>query len=122
MFQSNFGKTEAWFVIGGREIDGEKPYVLLGFKGESQGLIGRMYSRDKIIPAMLDCLHLVPIGFERMLDAFHYDTLPLDDMLAKWKKQPALLHQAEGGKQYSLISQSDTDRFTMDRIEVAGRY
>ncbi|HBF39166.1 MAG TPA: mannose-6-phosphate isomerase [Firmicutes bacterium] len=31
-FQSEFGKTEAWYVIGGRSIQGENPYVLFGFK------------------------------------------------------------------------------------------
>ena len=31
-FDSEFGKTEAWYIMGGREIDGEKPYVLAGFK------------------------------------------------------------------------------------------
>jgi mannose-6-phosphate isomerase len=176
VFQSNFGKTEAWFVIGGREIDGEKPYVLLGFKpGITRAHWQDVFERQDI-PAMLDCLHRIPVeagdiflveggiphaigsgcflieiqeptdytlrverttpkgnivpdlachlglGFERMLDAFHYETMPMDDMLAKWKKQPSLLHQAEGGKQFSLISNTDTDRFAMDQIEVTGRY
>ncbi len=31
-FGSEFGKTEAWYIIGGRKIEGEKPYVLFGFK------------------------------------------------------------------------------------------
>ena len=31
-FQSRFGKTEAWLILGGRTINGEAPYVLLGFK------------------------------------------------------------------------------------------
>lgn len=32
LFGSAFGKTEAWYIVGGRQIDGEEPYVLLGFK------------------------------------------------------------------------------------------
>ncbi|MDB5084997.1 MAG: RmlC-like protein, partial [Bacilli bacterium] len=32
LFQSDYGKTEAWYILGGREIDGEQPYVLFGFK------------------------------------------------------------------------------------------
>jgi mannose-6-phosphate isomerase len=32
LFGSAFGKTEAWYVVGGRQIEGEDPYVLLGFK------------------------------------------------------------------------------------------
>lgn len=32
LFQSAFGKTEAWYILGGREINGEDPYILYGFK------------------------------------------------------------------------------------------
>jgi mannose-6-phosphate isomerase len=32
LFNSVFGKTEAWFFLGGREIEKEVPYILLGFK------------------------------------------------------------------------------------------
>lgn len=32
MFSSDFGKTEAWHILGGRWINGQEPYVLLGFK------------------------------------------------------------------------------------------
>jgi mannose-6-phosphate isomerase len=32
LFSSAFGKTEAWYILGGREIDGEAPYILYGFK------------------------------------------------------------------------------------------
>ncbi len=30
-FHSEFGKTEAWYVVATREIDGEAPYLLFGF-------------------------------------------------------------------------------------------
>ena len=30
-FRSEFGKTEAWHVIATREVDGRKPYLLVGF-------------------------------------------------------------------------------------------
>jgi mannose-6-phosphate isomerase len=60
LFGSAFGKTEAWYIIGGRKIDDVEPYVLLGFKpgitrdewvalveaGNTEGLIG--------------CLHRLP--------------------------------------------------------------
>lgn len=32
LFQSAFGKTEAWYILEGRVIDGEAPYILYGFK------------------------------------------------------------------------------------------
>ncbi len=31
VYGSRFGKTEAWIVLGTREIDGEKPYLIVGF-------------------------------------------------------------------------------------------
>lgn len=32
LFKSDFGKTEAWYILDGREINGEAPYILMGFK------------------------------------------------------------------------------------------
>lgn len=32
LFGSPFGKTEAWYILATREIEGERPYVLAGFK------------------------------------------------------------------------------------------
>ena len=32
LFHSPYGKTECWHVLGGREIDGEKPYIYFGFR------------------------------------------------------------------------------------------
>lgn len=34
IFDSRCGKTECWVVIATREIDGEPPYLLLGFNGQ----------------------------------------------------------------------------------------
>lgn len=32
LFNSDYGKTESWYILNGRVIDGEEPYILLGFK------------------------------------------------------------------------------------------
>jgi len=32
LFHSQFGKTEAWYILGGRNIGQELPYIMLGFK------------------------------------------------------------------------------------------
>lgn len=32
LFDSRFGKTECWHILGGREIDGQKPCIYMGFK------------------------------------------------------------------------------------------
>ena len=57
LFSSDYGKTECWHILGGREIDGEKPCIYFGFK---EG-ITREYWKEVFdtqnIPAMLSCLH-----------------------------------------------------------------
>lgn len=32
LFNSPYGKTEAWYVLEGREVNGEKPHIFAGFK------------------------------------------------------------------------------------------
>lgn len=32
ILDSEYGKTEAWYILGGRRVNGEEPYVLMGFK------------------------------------------------------------------------------------------
>lgn len=57
LFHSEYGKTECWHILGGREINGEKPCVYMGFR---QG-VTREYWKEcfvhQDISAMLDCLH-----------------------------------------------------------------
>jgi mannose-6-phosphate isomerase len=57
MLNSAFGKTESWYVLGGREINGEKSCIYLGFKGGITEEIwsALFYAQD--IAGMLDCLH-----------------------------------------------------------------
>jgi mannose-6-phosphate isomerase len=56
-FKSDFGKTEAWYIIGGREVDGELPYILLGFKEEVTKEKWSEYFEKQDIDAMLNSLH-----------------------------------------------------------------
>lgn len=60
-FDSDYGKTEAWYVMGTRMIDEEEPYILLGFK---QGItkekwIRLIESQDR--RAMVESLHKIPV-------------------------------------------------------------
>ncbi len=58
---SRFGKTEGWYILGGREIDGEEPYVLFGFKpGVDKKKWGELFARQDI-QGMIDSLHKVPV-------------------------------------------------------------
>lgn len=60
-FNSEFGKTESWFILGGRTVDGEEPYVLLGFKpGITREKWKKLFD-EQDIQGMLDSLHKINI-------------------------------------------------------------
>jgi len=56
-FNSNFGKTEAWYILGGRNINGEFPYVLLGFKPGITKAKWRELFQKQDIEGMINSLH-----------------------------------------------------------------
>ncbi len=57
LFHSEYGKTECWHILGGREIQGEKPYVYLGFRpGVTPEHWKDCFLRQDI-RAILECLH-----------------------------------------------------------------
>jgi mannose-6-phosphate isomerase len=56
-FKSDYGKTEAWYIIGGREIGGEQPYVLLGFKPGITKSQWKQYFDEQDIDGMINALH-----------------------------------------------------------------
>ncbi len=62
LFDSEYGKTECWHILGGRTIDGEEPCIYLGFKeGITREKWKDVFDRQDI-PAMLDCLHRIPVN------------------------------------------------------------
>ena len=57
LFDSEFGKTECWYIVGGRTIGDEPPCIYFGFKeGITREKWKDIFDRQDI-PAMLDCLH-----------------------------------------------------------------
>jgi mannose-6-phosphate isomerase len=55
------GKTECWYVLDTRSVDGVDPYVLVGFKeGVDRRRWESVFERQDI-PAMEDCLHRIPV-------------------------------------------------------------
>lgn len=57
LFQSNYGKTECWHILGGREINGEQPSVYLGFReGITRERWMELFKRQDI-QGMLGCMH-----------------------------------------------------------------
>lgn len=58
---SSFGKTESWYVLNCREIDGEKSVVYMGFKkGVTKEKWKRLFLNQDIV-GMLDCLHKIAV-------------------------------------------------------------
>jgi mannose-6-phosphate isomerase len=56
---SNFGKSECWIILGGREINGEKPHVFFGFKeGVKKAEFERCFTTQDI-PGMISLLNKV---------------------------------------------------------------
>lgn len=60
-FNSEHGKTESWLILATREINGEKPYILLGFKPDATPEQFRRAVMVQDIPAMTACLHKFPV-------------------------------------------------------------
>lgn len=57
LFQSDFGKTECWHILGGRVINGQPPSIYLGFKpGVTRKQWQDLFKRQDF-PGMLHCLH-----------------------------------------------------------------
>lgn len=57
LFNSPYGKTECWHILGGRSIHGEQPCVYLGFqKGVTRETWQKLFSVQDV-EGMLSCLH-----------------------------------------------------------------
>ncbi|WP_406684002.1 hypothetical protein N1F78_15110 [Seonamhaeicola sp. MEBiC1930] len=61
MLNSNFGKTESWYVLNKREVGGEKPVVYMGFKEGVTPEIWKQHFLNQDIAGMLNCLHRIEI-------------------------------------------------------------
>lgn len=170
IFNSEFGKTEAWYILDATAIDGEEPCVYFGFKPHvTRDMWKEIFDRQDI-PAMLDCLHKIPVqsgdsffipgglphaigkgcflaevqeptdftmrtelitpgglkihenqchqgvGYEKMLDCFHYEGDSLEGICNKWKATPTTLTEKEGVLVSSLIDEKFTDLFQMRTV------
>ena len=61
LFHSDYGKTEAWYILGGREIGGEQPHILLGFKEDvTKQQLQALFDRQDIA-GMAALMHKVPV-------------------------------------------------------------
>ena len=61
LFHSDYGKTEAWYILGGREIGGETPHILLGFKEDvTKETLRDLFDRQDI-NGMASLMHKIPV-------------------------------------------------------------
>lgn len=172
IFQSDFGKTEAWYILGGRTVEGVPPYFLFGFKpGVTRKKWLELFDAQDI-DGMINSLHKVPLkegevllieggvphaigsgcylieiqeptdytlrverttvrgdtlpdiachqgaGFEKLMDGFHYDAFDFEETMNRWRLQPKVIRETDGGKAVELIGSSHTDRFRMHRLDI----
>lgn len=61
ILNSDFGKTEAWVILGGRVVNGEEPYVLLGFQPGITRQKWQTLFEKQDIPGMIEALHRFPV-------------------------------------------------------------
>ena len=59
------------------------------------------------------------VGYEKMLDCFHYEGLTLEETLARWKAEPKEIERQTGGTEKSCIDERVTELFTMRLVDVA---
>ena len=61
-FNSNFGKTEAWYIIGGREIGGRKPYLLAGFNDKLDEEVFKKEARTGVFDTGAEMMHELSVA------------------------------------------------------------
>lgn len=61
LFHSPCGKTEAWIVLGGRVIDGEEPYLLMGFNERFDWEVFRREALSGVMEKSVEMMHRYPI-------------------------------------------------------------
>lgn len=60
-FQSDYGKTESWYVLDTLDLDGDEACIYFGFKPHVTKEMWREIFDKQDIDAMLDCLHRIPV-------------------------------------------------------------
>ncbi len=61
LFQSDYGKTEAWYILAGRVINGEDPYILMGFREDVTPARLRALFDAQDIQGMAALMHKIPV-------------------------------------------------------------
>lgn len=61
LFGSDYGKTESWYILNSRVIDGEEPYILLGFKRHVTSEKWKELFDKQDIAEMQEYMHKIPV-------------------------------------------------------------
>ena len=61
ILNSEFGKTESWYVLDTREVDGEESVMYMGFKKHVTPELWKSHFETQNIKGMLDCLHKIKV-------------------------------------------------------------
>lgn len=61
LFASDYGKTEAWYILDGRTINGEEPYILMGFREDVQPETLRALFDAQDLAGMQALMHRIPV-------------------------------------------------------------
>ncbi len=61
LFQSDYGKTEAWYILDGRTINGVEPYILMGFQEDVPRETLRELFDKQDIAGMEKLMHRIPV-------------------------------------------------------------
>jgi len=61
LFNSKFGKTEAWYILDTRKIEDETPYILLGFKPEITKTKWKNLFKKQDIKGMINSLNKINV-------------------------------------------------------------
>lgn len=62
------------------------------------------------------------IGFERMFDCFHYDSLEEEEVINRWRLKPIVIKNQNGFVERDLIGYEDTPHFHMVSVEISSEY
>lgn len=173
---SAYGKTETWYILGGRVIDGEEPHIYMGFKESVTKELWREIFLRQDKDAMLACLHKIyvhpgdvfyieaglphaigpgcfltevqeptdytfrterttskgmkiedmlchqGVGFEKMLNCFHYETYTERALLTRFKIIPHLIDKSGECRLERLLPKEIRCLFGLRRICVKGEY
>lgn len=61
LYNSPFGKTESWHIINTRKLNGEDPYILLGFKPGIKADEFAKAVKEQDLQGMIDMLHKIHV-------------------------------------------------------------